>query len=512
MTSALDLLWTSVKAILPVFLILACGVFGVRKGVFDQRTGAMLSWLVKFVFVPSLMFIRLGEGLSQELFAEVWILMVMGLVVLLINWVLGAMLVPIAKPTRSFRVWFIYSMTFPNITALPLAFIGAVCAGSKIRRPARTAILGTVEGEFYTATECVEVGELYLFIYIIFPNVLIFAAPTMLNAFYKPEPEAVDQGIQDQFHSNEDEIEPQRSESLSNPKSQISSGLTDVDDSEANYGDVELALPAPETQSPEAKNKQIPGSDLQNKDPTCAMADSGSSFSTSSEDIAHDGSQNETREVQIESIEQLPNQAVSEASGKETRNLGRIWGQILIDTVVQPAVSGQIIAIIISLIPPLQSFVFSSNSFATPFISVLRLFAPGLVSIITLALSIILGTKLLKTKYKDLWGGNEADTGFSKRTLLFFVLGRTIILPGIEFGLLYAALDIFPNDQMLLIILFFEAFVPTGNMCAICAPPAQGQIISLGMINQYLVGILTMTFWCFLTLSITTAVTDPYSV
>ncbi|GBG25397.1 Protein PIN-LIKES 3 [Hondaea fermentalgiana] len=329
MASVADLLWTSVKAIAPVFVVLASGAWLVRQGLLDERASGTLSWLAKWVYAPALLFVRLGGSVNRDLFAEVWVLTVMGVVILSLNLLMGILLLPIAKPAPQFRKWFVYSMTFPNIMSLPLVFTTAVCASGTIRKPLSMDQSG---GEYLSPTECTERGELYLFIYIL--------------------------------------------------------------------------------------------------------------------------------------------------------------------------------AIIVALIPPLQSFLFSDNSVATPFISVLRIFAPGLVSVITLALATLIGTKLVKTRYADLFGGDEATMGISRRTLLLFVLGRTVIIPGVLFFLMYLALDLFPKDQLLLVILFFECFVPTANMCALCAPPAQGQIISLGMVNQYLVGIFTMTMWCFVALSLSTTAID----
>ncbi|GBG25243.1 Hypothetical Protein FCC1311_014602 [Hondaea fermentalgiana] len=492
MTDVASLMWTSVKAILPVFILMGLGAWFVHKGILDAKAAGALSWLSKWLYSPSLVFVRLGQGFSQELFAEVGILMPMGVVILSINFILSLLLVPVAKPTQAFRKWFVYSMTFSNITALPLVFISAVCTGGKIRRPANEIETLSLSGDdqFYESAECIETGELYLVIYIAIPYVLLFMTAVLIKSTGKSpaverakdvasevsdeestaEVNALEEGSRQTHAENDGVVRPQATSASDRMDSDI----------------VELALPAP---APPSSGQAAPH-----------VARETSVEAPSADEVVLSA-----KETKKDDAKKPPQPADSEEDTPEAApSCGRKWAGIMYEVVMQPAVLSQIFGLIVGLNPKLQAFVFNTDSAAAPIVSVMRTLAPGLVSVVILALALLVGSKMTKTKYSELLGGDEERMGISRRTLFVFVFGRMLFIPAVSFSLLYLAIDLFPKNQMLLMILFFEVFVPTANMCAICAPPEQGQIISLGMINQYLVGILSMTMWCFLALTLST--------
>ncbi|GBG25244.1 Hypothetical Protein FCC1311_014612 [Hondaea fermentalgiana] len=487
-----ELMWTSVKAILPVFLILGAGAWGVRKGIFDERSSATLSWLSKWVYAPSLVFVRLGQGLSQQLFREVWVLGVMGVIIIVLNFLLALVLVLVGKPTKEFRKWYIFALTFPNITALPLVFISAVCSEGNIRKPSYFTSSTNPDSVYFTSDECVEQGQLYLFIYIIFPDIMMYATASVLTAVERANEKSAPASAADVTRKLEEQ--PAETDDFARVPVMETRRQSEIENGETN----ELALP-PAARAPtpaQAQGSQAPF------EPSTSVAQETLPRHCSKDERA-------CTSPAAGATATANNLEDPDADAPRTLRQKCKWPIILLKSVAQPPVLAMILAIIVGVIPSLQAWIFSENTPATPFVAVLEYFAPGLVSVVTLALALLIGNKMTKTRYSELLGGDEEAMGISRRTLFVFVFGRTIFIPGVTFALLYAAIDVFPQDQLLLIILFFEAFVPTANMCAICAPPKQGQIISLGQINQYIVGMISMTMWCFAGLTISTAATDP---
>mmetsp|Transcript_8773 Transcript_8773/g.25061 ORF Transcript_8773/g.25061 Transcript_8773/m.25061 type:complete len:146 (+) Transcript_8773:1-438(+) len=135
-----------------------------------------------------------------------------------------------------------------------------------------------------------------------------------------------------------------------------------------------------------------------------------------------------------------------------------------------------------------------------------RLFSMSLVPLVSVMLGASLGFKLLKTKRKDLFGGNIHAVGISRRTLVVMVLGRMVLMPAMYFVLIYLIEDYLPNDQLLVLVLIFENVVPSANMSVIISTQVgqldAAELLSLGMVHQYLLGIITLPLWCFAALSV----------
>jgi len=405
------------------------------------------------------------------------------------NCILGILLVPLARPTKSFRNWFVFAMTFPNITALPLAFNSAVCAASSIPKPDGS-------GEFYTTSECTEKGEVYLFIYTIIPTIMFFIAAALVKGEETEVPVSTtaeagapfkkvqdirlenNQYVKDGHGPAIEDVTPTihtvHQQQTSEPMSDRAHAMHNI--SETNNG------------TAQEENVVVSASDTPTGDQVSRTPISSAEFSNlpNTETTVH--------------IEEGGTTIDKKMSSK--KSTWKRKGRLLLGAMIDPVVSSQMIAIVIALITPLQTFVFSNNSFATPFVSTLRMIAPGLVSVVTIALSTLIGVKLTKTRWSEILGGDEETMGISRRTLAFFVFGRILIIPGACYAVLYLTFDLFPKDQLMMLILFYETFVPSANLTALLAPPEQGQIISLGMVNQYLVGIFTMTMYCFLALTI----------
>jgi len=419
------LLLTSVEALLPVFVIVAIGVYLVRKGVFDESSGRALSRTSTWVLVPSLLIVRMGGSLSPALIAEVWVLPVGGALVIALHFLIGRfVLTPIARPSKGFRPWFVYSMTFGNLAALPLIFITSLCKTGEIRKPGS----GT---EILSPDECVELGETYLFIFIIVPNMLLFVVGHMIEHVQR-----------------------------------------------AAYKKQEMKIRLAE------EGKRSVESDA-----------------TRTEDTSREisGDENEGNELAVVT---RPRKASEEYEEREFLDLYE-WIVMLRITLTQPSVAASLVALFIALIGPLQSFFFDDNSFVTPFMNTVRLLATGVVAVLNFTIAIILGVKVRKTSWINLLGSSDEGVGISRRSLVVFTFGRMVLIPGVSYLIIFLIQDKLPNNQMLLIILYFLTSTPTANLCAIIAPTHEGEVISLGMIHQYVIGAITLPMWCFLALLFT---------
>ncbi|GBG33029.1 Cytochrome P450 CYP12A2 [Hondaea fermentalgiana] len=483
MTTVGKLILTSVQAVLPVFLLMGVGGWFVRREMLDQKSAQTLSFLVTRLFAPALYIVRLGGGLSQELFAEVWVMTVMGAVIIAISAVMGIVLTWVARPTPYFRKYFVLAATFTNYSALPLAFLQAFCASGTIRKPERLQVEG--ESVYMDAETCQELGEVYLFLYTIIPSILTFACANIASASDKERERKI------------------------------------------------AAAAAAATAAAAAAAAAAPGSDLdvrlsrENKDGThhptgktpnnnasvpVEQAASGTSYTSHEmEDGVVELALPPSSEVYDESAPRSTSHQSADAhSSSETSqapsNKGLSIPLLLLQTLKLPAVSAQLLGIFIAMIPPLQSFLMGDDTAASPFVGMLRLLAPGTVPAVVLALANMMGLKLVETRCSDLLGGDEDVMGISKRTMFWLVAGRMIIMPIVGFALLYAAIDLFPKDQILLLILFTELAMPTASLVPLTSPIVPAKVVSLSLINQFVIGLFTLTIFTFLALTITTDV------
>mmetsp|Transcript_45154 Transcript_45154/g.72332 ORF Transcript_45154/g.72332 Transcript_45154/m.72332 type:complete len:416 (+) Transcript_45154:375-1622(+) len=173
--------------------------------------------------------------------------------------------------------------------------------------------------------------------------------------------------------------------------------------------------------------------------------------------------------------------------------------------ILEPTILSQIVSISIGLIAPLQRFLFDTDSYAAPLVNVAFILAPGLVPIINLCLAGSVGVKLQKVGLLDILRGRTTGLGISVRTLTWLTLGRMVVLPGVSYMILYFINEYLPQDDLLRLLLHFETIVPTANMVVIVSQISHGggenaEIISLSIVFQYLIGIVTLPIWTLIAL------------
>jgi len=147
----------------------------VKSKILDRQGVALFSSLSNYLFLPSLFFIRLGGTLSLETFKYAWIVSVVGIGSNLFNVFLSFLYLPVGKPSQEITPWFIFALSFPNSVALPLVLMASLCSQLNIEAPRHYIEQNLLEVEenttdirYLSSLECIEIAELYIFLYGIF--------------------------------------------------------------------------------------------------------------------------------------------------------------------------------------------------------------------------------------------------------------------------------------------------------------------------------------------------------
>mmetsp|Transcript_7511 Transcript_7511/g.13773 ORF Transcript_7511/g.13773 Transcript_7511/m.13773 type:complete len:477 (+) Transcript_7511:313-1743(+) len=471
MLSLGELVVTSIKALAPVFFILFIGVYMVKLKLVTPVGVKAITTLITWILTPSLLFIRLGGLLSVELLQDTWPLMVAGAVLIVINGLMAYLvLVPLGKPTATFQPWYVIGLTFPNFVAIPLVFVSTICSQNIIALPERYATarnLTTDECIIMDPGECTNLGELYVFVFVVVPTITLLS----LGTFYKQPPQDAEGVSKRTDHDGEQQ-------------DHHSSDLEDSDVVEASEGN-QIAI-EDNTKPPEPISTIYSVADAQ----------------STAEDTS----------IELEpkpNADEIAKALAIHAETEDEAKAGQMKRSLLFlrTVLLQPMVLAQCLGLIVGLTLPVQEFLFDPDSFITPFMQVPNILAPASVPLVNLALAANLGIKLFKTPYKSFFGGEEEVVGASRKTILIFVLGRMILLPAISVLVTYAFQDSLPDDQLLLLIVYFECCMPSANFCVILATFAnrdnEAETLSLGMVHEYILGIITLPMWCFVALYFT---------
>jgi len=96
-------------------------------GMVDQTFLSSLARIAKMMFVPCLTFDAIASGVTVPFLRENWMLVAVGALTLVVGTILGHMLARVSSVPEDLKPWFVLSVAVPNMIALPLILVEAIC-------------------------------------------------------------------------------------------------------------------------------------------------------------------------------------------------------------------------------------------------------------------------------------------------------------------------------------------------------------------------------------------------
>eukprot|EP00930_Biecheleria_cincta_P082480 TRINITY_DN72205_c0_g1_i1.p1 TRINITY_DN72205_c0_g1~~TRINITY_DN72205_c0_g1_i1.p1 ORF type:complete len:425 (+),score=57.98 TRINITY_DN72205_c0_g1_i1:59-1333(+) len=140
----------AVQALASVVVLYLIGVVLVAFGPLDAKNIAAFANLVKLIFVPSIIIGVVGGGLTASELQENSLLLLGGLFTVAVGCLCGRIMLPFAKVADSFRPWFVLGVAFPNMLALPVVFIEAVCQSEQTLHDEQSKCGSNAESRLFT--------------------------------------------------------------------------------------------------------------------------------------------------------------------------------------------------------------------------------------------------------------------------------------------------------------------------------------------------------------------------
>lgn len=380
----------------------------------------------------------------MDLLQNVWMLPLVYMLVVIMNVVLAYMpILRLAKCPEDLKVWFALGMFASNVLALPLLVLPSLCGQISFE----TSLLGDTRVLEYS--ECLIVSETYLVMNVLLQQFLYWV---LVVPF-------------------------------------VRRGASEG-------GDSRPADQVPEGSVEDAQSSQSVPSIVQQGNSVAAVADE-------SEDLQELGITN-GEEGQV---------GLTEESVKETRKIDDETRWIWLDyaksfarntfvALTKPAVLSQIVGATIGLIPELSVALFSPEGVLEPLGTAVKSTAAGVAPLVNFAMSATLGLQLREMTWRDMRNPTD-ELGIQHRTYAVYVIGRMIILPGINFGFLYLLQDyLLPKDRLVRLLLYSILATPSANLNVVIANilgnHRAASFMAKGAFYQYVIGVVAFALYLFL--------------
>jgi len=477
--SSLEVFLAACKATASVGVISVMGIMLAWHGVLDSSGLKLLGSLAQKLIIPCLCFNSIAGNMSPAYLQDNWGLVVGGFAIIAIGNIVGHLLLPFAHVKPTFRPWFVLGCTFPNIFAIPLVFIEAIC-----RDESESAS---------QAEDCIAHASTRLFTFVMFFPLMVYG----FGAVYA-----------------------QRSLAALSDAKTSTSGLVQQQNGciDAVEGETELAPAGDMTASNSFSSpvrKQCSGlgfccpfwclnSACWSHDQVKPTKDPSHAHGTgASDDVSGIMPQPKTEKAPTAVRETTLSQRVEAASDLDVTSCRWQLRAILLHN---PPVLATVAAIAVALVSPLQSMLFGSSAslqFATNAFAVIGKAAPCVTNT---AMAASLGCQLMKLqRFSDVFGGKNA--GISRRTLGMLVFGKMIIIPAIFVVILILMQDSLPRDRWYRLILFIEAETPTANnvvlLATILGEVESAQILALCTVTQLVIFLPLSTLFVAVGLAMT---------
>ncbi len=116
----------SVRAVLCAATLAACGLWMSRAGVMTPALSKGLSQLSVKLAIPALLFSSMVPGMTFELMAFAWPLLLLPVVYLLLGALIGWLILLLVSPPDNFRLGTVAACTFGNTTGIPIVLLSVL--------------------------------------------------------------------------------------------------------------------------------------------------------------------------------------------------------------------------------------------------------------------------------------------------------------------------------------------------------------------------------------------------
>lgn len=136
MIGFISVLAAAVKSVTAAVLLTAWATGLAVRGAVDQPFLSKLSYVAKTMFLPCLAFDAMASGLSIDFLQDNWQLPCCGMFVMASGLICGQILARIARVPKLLKPWFVLGVSMPNMIALPLVLLEAICREENAARAA----------------------------------------------------------------------------------------------------------------------------------------------------------------------------------------------------------------------------------------------------------------------------------------------------------------------------------------------------------------------------------------
>lgn len=126
-STLLPVLGAAAQSVASAVSIFIMGIALAWKGTLDPTFTPGLSKLAGVALIPSVRFTSIATTVSLTFLNQMWPIVVYGAFVFFLGFVCAHLFLPLARTTESFRPWFVICAAFPNLVAIPLVLIEAIC-------------------------------------------------------------------------------------------------------------------------------------------------------------------------------------------------------------------------------------------------------------------------------------------------------------------------------------------------------------------------------------------------
>lgn len=127
MVSLVAVSLAALKAVSAAMLLFLWATVLAMRGSVDNHTLKQMSYLTKVMFLPCLMFDSIASGMSVPFVRMNWMLVFFGAVVVAVGVIYGHCAAMVMRVPLNLRPWFTIAIALPNMIALPLILVEAIC-------------------------------------------------------------------------------------------------------------------------------------------------------------------------------------------------------------------------------------------------------------------------------------------------------------------------------------------------------------------------------------------------
>lgn len=439
----------AVKSVASAMILFMVGALVSWNKLVDQKFLSQLSKVVKYTFLPFLTFTSISTGMSPEFLASEWQLAVYGMAVLGIGFLYSHFLVKVLDISYAMRPWFVLSVTVPNMIALPMVLVEAMCREE--------------EPEQGAAARCVDAAITRLFMVTLSHTIIFWLgcvryaksfadAPSVEDAFAAGPPKHI---------GDESVVGEQIALTSSNHEQKVGG--------DRMFGELEKGG---------ASSASVGRAQQEDEDTDIVL----SPVSLGRPEVSH------------EELNSCVLELTTEGPVAKPRPSCFAIGDFLLDN---PPVIALILGLAVATAPPLHRMLYGQDaplSFLATTSAVIGKASPSVTGMIA---GCSLGLQMLQI------GADKQDPlglrslGVSTKAMIAMVVSRIIVVPMLCFGVLLMVLEEMPRDRWARLILFFQPAGVTANivtlMAQLCNQPEAGKFVAVATIPQMLLYIPAAT-------------------